>query len=365
MYKAIHALTNQEFIILNPYWARKIEYLRSLDQQDLLVCQFCRQPLRVRAGNLRRWHFAHKHLSNCPFQEASPELLEARALLYEWLAAQFGPDVVTLEKRLADSTLPRAVDGWVERPGALPLAYWIIEARLNPQARKLLLDAFHSPAVLIHWILLAGILHEDEKTPGLAYLSTTERAFAVPSIYDRPLLPAAHASNIGALHYLDAEQQSVITYRALRPTHATQAYQGYKMIAPLAEILAAQNGELVQPGEDEPLQDYLQQFEQVERERQENLRKTRAIFRSAREQKRIHLPPPGSLLFEQEEQAQAAASPQVDRLALPVSAAALSQANDWEEAACIFCGQLTTDYWYLDRKTKRCKCRECLARGEQ
>ena len=33
------------------------------------------------------------------------------------------------------------------------------------------------------------------------------------------------------------------------------------------------------------------------------------------------------------------------------------------EAACVFCGQLTSDWWYLDRKSGRCKCRECLTQG--
>ena len=33
------------------------------------------------------------------------------------------------------------------------------------------------------------------------------------------------------------------------------------------------------------------------------------------------------------------------------------------EAACVFCGQLTSDWWCLDRKTGRCKCRECLRQG--
>lgn len=30
------------------------------------------------------------------------------------------------------------------------------------------------------------------------------------------------------------------------------------------------------------------------------------------------------------------------------------------EAPCMICGQLTTDYWYYDGKTQKCKCRSCL-----
>jgi hypothetical protein len=90
MYKALNLATQQDIIILSPAWTGRLPALRALDRQDLLVCPACRRPVRVRAGRTRRRHFAHKHLENCPYQSASPLLLEARAVLYEWLLAQFG-----------------------------------------------------------------------------------------------------------------------------------------------------------------------------------------------------------------------------------------------------------------------------------
>ena len=38
---------------------------------------------QVRAGEIKRWHFAHKHLQDCPLQHESPQILQARALLYQ------------------------------------------------------------------------------------------------------------------------------------------------------------------------------------------------------------------------------------------------------------------------------------------
>jgi competence CoiA-like predicted nuclease len=65
MYKAIQNETREEIIILHPAWRSKIEQLRVMDKADLLVCQGCGQPLRVKAGEVKRPHFAHKHLKAC------------------------------------------------------------------------------------------------------------------------------------------------------------------------------------------------------------------------------------------------------------------------------------------------------------
>ncbi|MBI3304349.1 MAG: hypothetical protein HYZ72_19965 [Deltaproteobacteria bacterium] len=52
MYKAVHVQEGREIVILDSHWAKGIEYLRALDQQDLLVCQGCKQPT-TRANAVR------------------------------------------------------------------------------------------------------------------------------------------------------------------------------------------------------------------------------------------------------------------------------------------------------------------------
>ncbi len=104
----------QELLLLDSHWEHDIESLRALDQHDLLVCQGCKQPVRVRAGEIRRWHFAHKQLLTCTYGRESPALLTARAVLYDWLVSKFG-EKVTVEKKVDDNSCSRPVDCWVER----------------------------------------------------------------------------------------------------------------------------------------------------------------------------------------------------------------------------------------------------------
>ncbi len=106
MYKAIDVRNGKDIIILAPQWKRAIGQLRVLDQRDILICQGCKQPVRVKAGDIKRWHFAHKHVLNCAYGQESPELLKARASLYEWAVSQFGERVV-IEKQIPENQLPR------------------------------------------------------------------------------------------------------------------------------------------------------------------------------------------------------------------------------------------------------------------
>ena len=106
MYKAVHGQEGREIVILDSHWAKGIESLRALDQQDLLVCQGCKQPVRVRAGDIRRRHFAHKQLLTCAYGRESPVLLTARAVLYDWLVTKFG-EKVTVEKKVDETSCSR------------------------------------------------------------------------------------------------------------------------------------------------------------------------------------------------------------------------------------------------------------------
>src|SRR3972149_2366896 len=132
MFKALINPSGEEIVILEPRWRRQLDTLRLLDIQDDLVCQGCLQPVRVRAGGVKRWHFAHKHLHNCPYEFESPILLQSRAVLYEWLLARRGEDGVTLEKK---TSLPRPVDCWV-RGADGDIGYWIIDSRMPPVERQ-------------------------------------------------------------------------------------------------------------------------------------------------------------------------------------------------------------------------------------
>lgn len=79
--------------------------------------------VHVRAGEKKRWHFAHKNLSDCPLRHESLDVLQARSLLYRWLKTKFG-DKVTIEKHFLESTLPRPLDCYVVLSANKLVGYW-------------------------------------------------------------------------------------------------------------------------------------------------------------------------------------------------------------------------------------------------
>lgn len=342
MYKAINARDGASIVILDPQWAGAIDYLRALDAQDVLVCQRCRQPMRVRAGVVRRWHFAHKHLLNCPYGYESPALLEARAVLYEWLVGKLG-DQVSIEKILDDLDFSHPIDCWVETPSG-SIAYWIIDAAIKPDARDSLLQGFGQLKVTVNWVFTASMLREDEAAPGNVHLTTTEREFMHRTVYDQ----AVHGDWGKSLHYLDADARALITYRGLQLIHPPQLFRGRKESHELAAVqLLPKTGELVHPGEQERLDQFLQEQPELEKRRQEQVasaQRLRQRWLSGTGQAETAIP------------GRAARREDMDR----VQESAVYQV----EAICEFCGEKTSDWWYLDPKTHLCKCRACYHLGK-
>ena len=243
MFKAINQQTDQDIIILDPKWGNRLEQLRALDRQDHLVCQRCRQPVRIRAGQVRSWHFAHKHLRNCPLQSESPELLLARVTLYEWLRKKFG-NAVTLEKEIGGANLSRPVDCWVEVKAGV-FAYWIIEVQLKPEHRQEIKHALEQSGAMVNWVFLAKMLREEESGSGQLHLTTTEREFMTQTEYDQ-IARGFRADPGQSLHYLDPGNASLVTFRSLHLIHSPQLYAGCQESHPLAEVLVSpKTGEFV------------------------------------------------------------------------------------------------------------------------
>jgi hypothetical protein len=350
VYKAINTRDGTAIIILDPRWANALDYLRSLDAQDLLVCQRCRQPLRVRAGQVKRWHFAHKHLLNCPYGQESPELLDARAVLYEWLVSKFG-DKAVIEKTIAGTHFERPIDCWIER-GSASIAYWIIDKATVPDDRETIRSGLGRLKVAVNWLFAISMLREDEDRPECVHLTTTERQFMQQTVYD----PVVSSDPDGkSLHYLDADSRTLTTFRGLHLVHAPQLFHGHKLSHIVAEILVApETGEFVHTGEHERLQEYRQQQAELEkqlRQAQEAQAKRGPSWRQSVAERPSTLPaaPPRwmALLENKPEPGNQAGT-------TPVYQA---------EAVCEFCGKKTTDWWYFDPKTGLCKCRTCYQQG--
>jgi hypothetical protein len=348
MYKAIHAQTGEEMIILNPFWLKKLDHLREMDRADLLVCQGCQQPLRVKAGEVKRPHFAHKHLQACSYGSESPEILNARAVLYGWLLKQFGKNtvggvnqVVTLEKQVEELGLPRQVDCWVESGGRV-FAYWLVEAGIKLEPREAIHSAFDRPGIHIHYVFLQAMLNEKKQEMHSLLLTPTERAFLRATEYDRLLSGAAEPGK--SLHYLDADQAVLTTFRNLALLHAPNWYKGVKKTGHLSTIRAdCTDGEFVQRGESEQVKAFRQKAQRLEAKRQKYHQREAAWKNRLAERKpRLENEPDANRVREMKTE-------QRDRDSLP----------------CVICGQITSDYWatFIDDTGRRlCRCRECLDR---
>lgn len=332
MYKAVHQPSGQDIIILDTRWMQQIDYLRALDKKDALICPGCEQPVRVRAGKVKRWHFAHKHLANCPFERESPILLKSRAVLYTWLTGKFDVEQITVEKRFPDSAFHRHVDCWVENEDRV-LAYWIFDRRLPPMERESLKSGFKKLGVSVIWVFVSDLLRVDfVGMQGRLHLTTTERAFIRKSEFDQAW--QTHFEHLGgSLHYLDADQETLTTYRNLTVVHRPQLYAGRRLENSLPEMLiSSKNGEFIHPGEMDQLQKQQMEIESQKSEAEKRLQLARDFFSGV-----------------PQDQAQRSME---DKSTQPFE----------RQGTCRFCGTETADWITYFGETSECVCRNCKDR---
>jgi hypothetical protein len=359
MYKAVNQHSGEDIIILDVNWEEELDTLRLLGKQDVLVCQGCRQPVRVRAGEFRRWHFAHKHRHNCTYGHDSPTLLSMRAALYKWLVSKFGAAAVTLEKQIDGARFPRTIDCWVAGKQG-PIAYWIVEAELKPQIRDDIQDGLKQAGARGNYLFATTMLREDASEPDQVYLTKTEREFMHQSPYDEHE-EGARFIHGRSLHYLDIATMALTTFRRLHQVHAPHLFAGRKEQHDLSLVLVnPTSGEFVHPGEFERLQQLRQaQREREQREREQREREHQAILeqreRLAQAAHHEHVHRPGSL--------PGGSFAAVDWRHREVDEERSPGVLQGIEGVCMICGQTTTDWWYIDRATKQCKCRDCLRQG--
>jgi len=350
MYKAIDQQTEAEIIILSPEWENRIPELRAMSANDRLVCQSCRQSVRVRAGERRRHHFAHKHLADCTYGRETPEVLEARAVLYRWLLSKYA-EGVTLEHKLKESNLSRAVDCWVELLGKT-FAYWIIDTRMKREARENIKAKLAQPGIMVTWVFVAQLLQIDPDNENGLFLSPAERYFLVPSEYDKigaenSPLRSYHGQT---LHYLDAQSETMITYRSLVKVHEPNVYIGRRIENPMGSVrINPKTGEFVHPGEYEQLKHTEQVLERLEDEQRRVKQQLDSWFarpkQSAKETNSIHT------------------SNSMERSgSQAVTSAETGYSSENQEYVCVTCGQKTSNWWntFVIEGTRKCECRDCL-----
>lgn len=353
--------TNRDVVILDPQWnTTTIEILRSKGSEDHLLCPTCKQPVRVRAGEKKRWHFAHKTLNDCPLAHESPNVLQARSLLYEWLRSKLG-DAVTIEKHFPDSNLPRPIDCYFETSADHKIGYWILEKGIR--SRYLMQSALRDLGVCIQWVLLSNMARIDMEDFESIHLSPTERDFIFSSKYN-----SIYSEHDQALNYLDVNESTVITYRGLYCVHLPQLYRWHaKLQNALANMLVLKaTGELIHPGEYEELQEFEKQ-QQMEKQRRELQRqKQEEELRRRQEQiRKEQLTKQRDIETQQKERVITASTARTTRP--PEKRERCGAGVDFLEGAykCAVCGMFTKDWTVFDSKTNTCVCsRECLRKQQ-
>lgn len=282
MYKAMDCNSQKEIIIIDPFWTQgNIDDLRCKDRLDYLRCPSCKEPVRVRAGEKRRWHFAHKDLSDCSLRQESPEILEARGQLYTWLQSKFA-DQVTVEKAIPD--IPILFDCFVETDDGRGIGYLIFEKGMK--SRELLIDALAMSDVQVVSIFLHKVLNSDREHSHTAHLTPSERDFKFTSEYNQ-----IYSHNNNGLVYLDEKKEKIVTLRGVYCVHRPQKYEFNKMLTnDLSQMLVRKTtGELIHPGEYEMFCAWEKQKKEKERLQEIARKKEKERQRLQEEQYRIHL----------------------------------------------------------------------------
>jgi len=338
MFKAKDLQAGKDIIILDKQWNRDtVELLRAKCREDGLQCPECKQPVLVKAGDKKRWHFAHRDIGNCALKNESPAILQARSLLYTWLNTKY-PDKVTIEKRIPGAEFPRPIDCYVETERGKKLAYWILEAGIR--SKDELLYEFKSLHVFIHWVFLANMLKFDRDdnphsdNPHSIELTPTERTFSYTSEYN-----TIYSASNKALNYLNIEEQTLITLRGLWCIHAPRQYTFKKLLRDkLSNVLICpKTGEFIYGGEYKKLQQHR------ERQRHQLLEPPENISSSS-------LSP----------------SPQPLSSVRPKDSEARPLPNYLTQAfSCQICGVKTHDWIKLNTSTNTCICRKCSRKSDR
>jgi hypothetical protein len=345
VFRAIDTTTQAAVIILDGFEGDRLEELRRQGHANQLRCPSCRLPVLVRAGEINRHHFAHKTKVDCPNRNEAPDLLHGRAVLYQWLRAkeEFA-GAVTVEKTPEDQPegfeLPRPIDCWVERPDAMHFAFWIFARGVKRERYMRMLYGLDLSRITRVAVFLVRMLATNKET-GNPVFGSTEKEAIWPSDYDRMY----DETSKGSLHYLDAKAETLTTVRAITRTRLCRDYTGIIMTTPLASVtFAEKSGTFVHPGEFERLKEWRAAKKAAEEEAERN-RQWLAQMKVDRE-----------AAFERERPKQLR---QDERSPVLVTQHRPVPVTKEREGVCVFCGQVTTDWYFFNPVSGECECNDC------
>lgn len=218
MFVATSRIENKRINLLDPAVYARRESLKAAGREGGLSCPHCGQEVRVRLGELRRPHFAHKCLEDCPFQKESAEVTEVKARLYGFFRQQMGCSVdmdVCLEGGDASGEL--FVDLLVVTEAGTRFAYWVFDRKRRD--RHLLLDAAKESG-MTPLVIHTGSRMAFDPEGSLLLLSKSTRDLIHRSPFDETF----GMRSGGHLHFLD-DAGMLITFRRLHCVHLPNVYE--------------------------------------------------------------------------------------------------------------------------------------------
>lgn len=342
MFVATSTIDKRRINLLDPAVYERRESLKAVGREGGLACPHCGQEVRVRLGDVRRPHFAHKSLEDCPFQTESAEVTEVKALLYGFFRLQ-GVGSVDMDVSLAGENDSGGLflDLLVETEAGKRFGYWVFDR--NRRDRHILMDAAEKSGITPMVIHTGSMLTFDPEATSLL-LSKSMRDTIQTSPFDQGF----GARSGGHLHFLD-EAGMLTTFRRLHCVHLPNVYEWeIRREAALQEVrFDPDSGDFVV---EEDVADRLEHV-RLEQEREEKRRREEEERRKIREERlsrtrKIYTEAPVKHL--QPAKIREPHTPYVNRLN--------------QLYPCKDCGVETSDWVKLLLSENVCVCRECNAK---
>jgi hypothetical protein len=244
MLQGIDSKTGEFVVSIDPQWKTTKGPLRESCRRDAILCPECKQPVTLRAGDERIWHFAHRTDSGCPLKGESAAVLAAKVMLYNLLQEKF------VERVGLEETIPGAFNA--ERADCVvtldtgKIAYCIVEKQLRN--RVVFMSVCKKAYASVQWILLPKMLPTAPEAARQFLLSATARELAdrdgINQMYDR-------RRNIGSLCCADTERGLFLLARGLKCVHSPNVFEpsDYMEISPDEVIVSNNLGQLVSADE--------------------------------------------------------------------------------------------------------------------
>ena len=150
MFRAIQQANESSIISLAPEWddPSQLSALRQQCRDGEVCCPLCRSTVTLRAGEIKRRHFAHDARSECPLANEDATRLAGRHLIYSWLVSRMPAGSVTLEEELPGVNLPSPVDVVCDLPD-LSIGYYFVHRNIRkPENRVKVERALHGSEIL-------------------------------------------------------------------------------------------------------------------------------------------------------------------------------------------------------------------------